>query len=1316
MSVLNRQFPPPADWQAFERLSFDLFSRIWKDPGTQLHGRTGQPQAGVDVYGENHQGGAFTGVQSKGRDGDYNSTLTEAELRAEVQKAKAFRPALQVFIVATTAPNDVKLQQVARDITAQHRSQGLFDVHVHGWGTLKQLITDFPDLVQKHFPDLAPLDLVARIDVLRGELSSDLRQVVRSELVVIRAPSPLAAGPAMSASDQPEDGLHARIRDAANLTNDGAARVALHSLQRLKNSEWPTATPRNRYRFLAALASASLVLGDTAAAITGYRDAYAQAPDFPMARAVLATAQLLDNEQIRAFATASEVLQEDPSCEQAALIVIQAAPATMSVSDLEASLPGPLLAKPSVLVVLSSSARAGGEVAVARRLAEAAYELDPEGWRACTLVAELLLAPIFDDEALPLTKAVPPARGEDFQRSLKLLRSAWSKVREGDHARNALYIAGNLANALDVAGHGAETELVIEQALQVDATFAPILRRRAVVLALQGDWQGVASALNRMRPDERDDQDRIFLGHAKLALGQAAEAGRIADGVLTGASPGRLRQAAAALALDTTLALGATAAEVASACDAEPDSMLVRTVAVRLPQLDEALRVRLIADVGRIVASSIDARDRVLGAEVLAELGQHSAAADLLAPISDPAVDTLLLRRRLKALLWANRRKEARAFFETIPPAVRDQKTYLELGVMIYERVGMLPRARALLERYCAQNPEDLHPRLAWLGLCERMGDLPAMRQWLRDVSPAINGSPHELMTLAHAIDRHIMDPKCLQLGYRALRADYADPRMHLAYTGGLVFFGTTLRTFRDTSESVGIDTAVTLKEATGSRTLVRIIESEPEPNIEQGEIAPDDPLAVRLLGLRVGDIIALQTAGLGPVEFRVASIQTKFLHAHFRVLADFERLFPENRAFGSVPIDPSKGVEGIEPVLQTVRRHGEHIREIEEQYRAGATPIAFVAVAGGASMFDVWDAFAANPEMPIHAASGSGEEFSIAAERIAGASLAVLDPLTAYVASRLRIDAGLRAAIPRLGVTQTTRDLLRGLLEDRRRDLEGRRATMSWTGKQYIMHEQTADEAEALIKQAEAAMAFADACELVPAEGDLSIVDELRGLWGMLPDALLDSVLAAQGQGAVLITDDSALRAIVEVSTSVRTTWSQPVLQHAFRTGRVTPAYYAEAVGKLVDARYQFTMFGSLELTHALVAEGWNVRGRVLRLVELIAKSSNDADTVAGVLEEFARTAWQVTQGDARFDASFTALFKAMKVVDRRWAENILSAVLLRMRRRFRLRAWRENRREWLNSSSLVPATLVAARTLRVADRVGARIGSALEQSFARS
>jgi hypothetical protein len=234
MSVLNRQFPPPSDWQAFERLCFDLFRRIWRDPGTQIHGRTGQPQAGVDVYGEDRDDGRLTGVQCKGRDGDYGSTLTEVDFRAEVEKAKKFVPPLQVFIVAMTAQNDVKIQQIAREITADHRKSGLFDVHVHGWNTLKQLISDHRELLQKHYADLAPIDLISRVDDLREEIRFDTRETFRVETTLLASiirPTSASTG---ASSDAPEDTLHARIRDAANLTNQGMTHAALNTLCQLR--------------------------------------------------------------------------------------------------------------------------------------------------------------------------------------------------------------------------------------------------------------------------------------------------------------------------------------------------------------------------------------------------------------------------------------------------------------------------------------------------------------------------------------------------------------------------------------------------------------------------------------------------------------------------------------------------------------------------------------------------------------------------------------------------------------------------------------------------------------------------------------------------------------------------------------------------------------------------------------------------------------------------------------------------------------------------------------------------------------------------
>src|SRR5260370_35656117 len=109
--ITNRVLPEPKNWQDFERLCFDLYSRLWKTNDAEMHGRQGQPQAGVDVYGTDRLEGRFAGVQCKGKDQGYGDKLTEAELRAEIEKAKTFDPPLEGFVFSKPAPKDATIQR-----------------------------------------------------------------------------------------------------------------------------------------------------------------------------------------------------------------------------------------------------------------------------------------------------------------------------------------------------------------------------------------------------------------------------------------------------------------------------------------------------------------------------------------------------------------------------------------------------------------------------------------------------------------------------------------------------------------------------------------------------------------------------------------------------------------------------------------------------------------------------------------------------------------------------------------------------------------------------------------------------------------------------------------------------------------------------------------------------------------------------------------------------------------------------------------------------------------------------------------------------
>ena len=113
MSLSSTSLPKPKNWQDFETKMRVLISCVLGDPNTQINGRSGQNQNGVDIYGYRN-GGCLVGVQCKKK---YENKVTEKELRDEVKKAKSFKPRLSEFILATTAQRDTNIQENRKDDT-----------------------------------------------------------------------------------------------------------------------------------------------------------------------------------------------------------------------------------------------------------------------------------------------------------------------------------------------------------------------------------------------------------------------------------------------------------------------------------------------------------------------------------------------------------------------------------------------------------------------------------------------------------------------------------------------------------------------------------------------------------------------------------------------------------------------------------------------------------------------------------------------------------------------------------------------------------------------------------------------------------------------------------------------------------------------------------------------------------------------------------------------------------------------------------------------------------------------------------------------
>ena len=164
--------PKPANWQDFENLCFKLWKQIWGDPNAKHNGRNGQTQNGVDIYGKAPFDDHYTGIQCKGKNSNYDKKLTSKEIDKECDNAKEFKPPIGIFIMATTSPRDVKIQEHCRKINTQKVYN--FKVDTWFWDDIEEEVQCRPDIMKEFYSNENASELVNEIKLSRVTSSNKL--------------------------------------------------------------------------------------------------------------------------------------------------------------------------------------------------------------------------------------------------------------------------------------------------------------------------------------------------------------------------------------------------------------------------------------------------------------------------------------------------------------------------------------------------------------------------------------------------------------------------------------------------------------------------------------------------------------------------------------------------------------------------------------------------------------------------------------------------------------------------------------------------------------------------------------------------------------------------------------------------------------------------------------------------------------------------------------------------------------------------------------------------------------------------------------
>ncbi|WP_116870100.1 hypothetical protein [Vibrio splendidus] len=146
-TTTTSRLPPPTSWDEFEDVCKSSFSLRWANPNLARHGRQGQKQDGVDIYGVDSLQN-FVGIQCK----NTISTISQQLIENEILKAEQFNPQLNALYIATTADRDVHIQAFSRMLSEERRTQNKFPVDVIFWPDIVHDLSREDAVIRQHFP------------------------------------------------------------------------------------------------------------------------------------------------------------------------------------------------------------------------------------------------------------------------------------------------------------------------------------------------------------------------------------------------------------------------------------------------------------------------------------------------------------------------------------------------------------------------------------------------------------------------------------------------------------------------------------------------------------------------------------------------------------------------------------------------------------------------------------------------------------------------------------------------------------------------------------------------------------------------------------------------------------------------------------------------------------------------------------------------------------------------------------------------------------------------------------------------------------
>jgi len=1062
------------------------------------------------------------------------------------------------------------------------------------------------------------------------EIKMDKMQVMLQELV----------GKNFHASDEHQKNavqevIDEQINGCIDLINDNKPSAAISILENLKAKHWGELSVRLQFRIATNIAAAKLRIGDdNVSAAQELLQAALLTPEDKKAICNNVIAHFLLGNFPAALKTAKEAVSRYPNDAECFQVLVLASVSDEECTDPSIAIPVELLSCPELALQLGDFFQRRNNPSESKKWFRKAFVLNPSSPEIQEAYATSLLDYVLIKSPVVYGNQITMEHHKQLEEARDLLAGIWANAKGTEISGRYIPCAINLSNAARLLGHRTEALACIEDALHLHPGNFLLMKQKCICLLSDGRIKE-ACALLRHMPDDAFEGKVLMEAEALALVNEPREAMlKIAcffsDTALH--DPNNV-VVANAMKVQLTEKLEGVDAGIGAALELaakHPETieylLLVSEMFEEKEDSEKALE--WVEKARQTSACSGNFLERTRVADRYFSLGDYRVAATLYAELITSYDDSRNLRRLFASYMAGDIRGDALDLVSRLPQHVKQLHFYGRACAELYYRLGDLPAARKYLEGCLKSSPENLELQLNYITLLERMGLKEEAQKALKNLPAFSDPAPEDSIRLAHALARHGMNKEALSIGYSTLRRFNSIANVHLGYCGLLLGLNNIPEMDQVTERgTVDINTAFTCLTESG-KSLTYVIEPD-SADESRGEISPDHSYSKRAIGLSKNQKFVIFETPFGQEEATITEIKHKYIHALHESMHNFQYRFPGVPGMWMFTLKSSaEGNLELQPVLDAVSRRSETVMRTLKLYEENPIPLALVAHQIGVHPIDSFLGMSSAGRVKIKCCNGDSVERDNAVRAVLSSKAGfIIDPFALYTLYILNLlDNVVSIAGGKIGITQSTLDLFIQLMEERK--AMGSHMSLAKEGEHFVRTEISHEDIQLSIRPFESILAWCtENCEILPAAGKPgSKGDELHLFSGLHP-SFLDTLLAAEGSGRLLISEDLHYRQVANLLFNVEGVWSQPLLQSGRLLRCVTDSKYHEAVLQLIKMNYRFISISHDDLMYHLVTHKFEVTEDFNKLLSTISDRSTDIASSLSMIVNFFCLLFQSTR-----------------------------------------------------------------------------------------